>query len=130
MIRVIASLLLAATGAGAVYGGIMLITDPTGWKLGLNTSLLQHSPFDDFLIPGLILFIVLGIGCLFVCIQTLVKARRSATWIIFSGFTIAGWISTQILMIREVTGIQILFAIIGILLVILGIIERKKEFEA
>jgi hypothetical protein len=130
MIRIIASLLLAGTGAGAVYGGMLLVADPTGWKLGLNTSLLQHSPFDDFLMPGLILLVILGFGSLLVLALSLMKTKHSATWIILSGFVLSGWISVQILMIREVNGLQILFAFAGILLVVLGIIERRKEFNA
>jgi hypothetical protein len=127
MIRALIILMLVITGAGAVYGGIVLISDPSGWKLGLHTGMLQFSPFSDFLVPGLILVFVLGLGSLFVSTIAILKAKKYATWVIFMGFIIAGWISIQILMIRDVQFLQIFFAFIGIMLVVLGILERRKE---
>lgn len=129
MIRIISALLLAITGAGAVYGGILLITDPTGWKLGLNTSILQHSPFTDFFVPGVILLVVLGFGSLLVAALAIIKTQRYATWIIFMGFIIAGWISVQILMLHDVQLLHIIFAFVGIVLTVFGIVERKREYE-
>jgi hypothetical protein len=129
MTRILAALLLAFTGAAAVYGGIFLITDPTGWKLGLNSSILQYSPFKDFLLPGLILFFVIGLGSLLVSALAILRIRRYATWVIFMGFILAGWISIQILMIRDVELLQILFALIGLVLIVLGILDRRKEIQ-
>jgi hypothetical protein len=129
MIRTIASFLLAINGAGAVYGGILLVTDPTGWKLGMPTSVLQYSPFSDFLIPGLLLLIIIGVGSLLVCALTLVKARGYAVWTLFMGFTLSIWIAVQMLMLRDVHALQLLYAFIGILLIVLGILERRNQFE-
>jgi hypothetical protein len=129
MIRIIASFLLAINGAGAVYGGILLATDPTGWKLGMPTSILQYSPFSDFLVPGLLLLIIIGVGSLLVCALTLVKARGYATWTIFMGFTLSIWIAVQMLMLRDVHALHLIYAFIGILLIVIGILERRKEFE-
>jgi len=53
---------LAFLGVSAVFGGIVLTLNPTGSWLQLPRSILQFSPFRDFLIPGLILGIVFGIG--------------------------------------------------------------------
>ncbi|MBI5544293.1 MAG: hypothetical protein HY901_10415 [Deltaproteobacteria bacterium] len=42
----------------------MMIVDPTGGLLQMPLSTLRGSIFGDFLIPGLILFVVLGLGAL------------------------------------------------------------------
>jgi hypothetical protein len=42
-------------------GGIGLITDPTGASLKIPQEWLSQSPFKNYLMPGTILFIVLGI---------------------------------------------------------------------
>ena len=47
---------------GALGGGWGLITAPDGSNLGMPLSMLEHSPFPDFLIPGWILLTVLGLG--------------------------------------------------------------------
>ena len=55
-------LLLAFLGVSAIGGGGALIISPSGKLLGgLPLSILKNSPFADFLIPGIILFVVLGI---------------------------------------------------------------------
>ena len=66
-IRNILLFLLGFLGVGALFGGGVLIVSPSGKLFGMPLSLLDNSPFTDFLIPGLILFIVLGlIPCLLV----------------------------------------------------------------
>jgi hypothetical protein len=49
-------------GIGAIAGGIALILGPRGEILPLPMSALAGSPFSTYLMPGLILFTVLGIG--------------------------------------------------------------------
>ncbi|MEJ2594102.1 MAG: hypothetical protein P8100_03020 [bacterium] len=129
MTRILIIILLAFNGLGAVYGGIMLISDPSGWKLGLPISLLEHSPFEDFLIPGFILFIVIGLGNLVVCGLVILRTGKNASWVIVAGFALAVWIAVQLLMIRQVHYLHIIYAFVGILLMILGIIDRKRELE-
>lgn len=46
---------------GAIGGGGVLILAPDGSLMGMPVSLLENSPFSDFLIPGLILFIINGL---------------------------------------------------------------------
>ena len=53
--------LLALLGIGALYGGGLLVISPSGEMLGMPISHLDASPFRSFLIPGLILFTILGI---------------------------------------------------------------------
>jgi len=55
--------LLAMLGLGAIGGGGALILSPSGKLLGgLPLAMLNKTPFSDFLIPGIILFFVLGPG--------------------------------------------------------------------
>lgn len=60
-------ILLGFLGICALFGGVTLIVSPSGKLLGgLPLSLLEHSPFDNFLIPAIILAVVLGILPLFI----------------------------------------------------------------
>jgi hypothetical protein len=47
-------------GISAVAAGTVLSSDPSGRALSFETQWLDHSPFDDYLIPGLFLGIVNG----------------------------------------------------------------------
>lgn len=48
-------------GIGAIVGGGALILSPDGSLTGIPLYFLDNSPFSDFLIPGLILFIFNGL---------------------------------------------------------------------
>jgi hypothetical protein len=54
-------LVLLVLSVGALYGGYHLITDSSGGKMGLPVSWLERTGFPDYLIPGLILFTMLGV---------------------------------------------------------------------
>src|SRR5690554_6405752 len=48
-------------GIGAMAGGLGAILNPLN-PMGLGTEQLRRSPFDDYLIPGIFLFTVIGLG--------------------------------------------------------------------
>ncbi len=45
-----------------VAGGLGLVTEPNGTNLGFQVEWLSQSPFTDYLIPGIILLVVIGVG--------------------------------------------------------------------
>ena len=54
-------ILLAFLGLGALGGGAVFVISPNGEMFRMPVSILAHSPFGSFLVPGIILFCVLGI---------------------------------------------------------------------
>jgi hypothetical protein len=128
MIRIATIILLIINGLFAIFGGCTLLIDPAGSKLDLTTESLKYSPFSDYLIPGLILFIILGLGSAITSIIVGLKVKGYPFLTIFMGFALSIWISVQMLMLREMNGLQIVFGLIGIILIILGISLRRKEY--
>ena len=59
--RNILLILLGFLALGAIGGGGVLIISPTGELIGMPLSELRNSPFNSFLLPGVILFSVLGL---------------------------------------------------------------------
>lgn len=53
--------LMLFQGISGLYGGIALVIDPTGELLQMPISMLENSPFNNFLVPGVILLTMLGI---------------------------------------------------------------------
>nr|NIQ57495.1 hypothetical protein [Gemmatimonadota bacterium]NIS34271.1 hypothetical protein [Actinomycetota bacterium]NIU69053.1 hypothetical protein [Actinomycetota bacterium]NIW30912.1 hypothetical protein [Actinomycetota bacterium]NIX23286.1 hypothetical protein [Actinomycetota bacterium] len=43
-------------------GGLALLVDPSGALVGLPTAPLASTPFADFLVPGLVLGLLFGVG--------------------------------------------------------------------
>ena len=64
-------------GLGGIAGGFGLVTEPSGANLGFHMEWLSKSPFSDYLIPGLILFIVIGIGSLAGGVLSVLRYRYS-----------------------------------------------------
>jgi hypothetical protein len=54
--------LQALLGFGAVVSGAMLVAAPDGSVMRMPSSLIEKSPFPNFLIPGLILFTFVGVS--------------------------------------------------------------------
>ena len=87
--------------------------------------MLDGSPFQDFLIPGIILFTVNGIGNLSAGILSF-RRHRLAGWTgIFFGFALMIWIFIQVNMIGGGNWLQYLYFGLGLVEVILGVFIRE-----
>ena len=120
LIRGIALGLLEVTAAGALYGGWQLMTDPTGGKLGISTGLLAQTPFTNFLWPGVILFVVIGLGSITATIWVMRQWYYYSIAVMLVGVSLTGWIAIQIPLIREFHWLQAAFGGIGLALIAAG----------
>jgi hypothetical protein len=126
---------LAFLSISALFGGVVLVGSPSGAWLHIPLSVLQYSPFSDFLIPGLILGLVFGFGS-FVTVLALwwrptwpsagALTRLTGEQWAWSAALALGvgqiiWIVTQILMLRGLDGLQVLYGSLGILIVVLAL---------
>ncbi len=126
---------------GALGGGAALIASPKGGIIKLPLSDLRGSPFGDFLIPGIVLFVVLGVGPLVVA-WALVRRPRSALleavnpfrhqyW----GWTLSGvigvglviWIAVEILFI-PLTFLQPFYAGLGLIIILLTLAPSVRAY--
>jgi len=61
-------------GAFGLLGGYAAISTP-GRPFGISPNVLKNGPFTNFLIPGLALFIIIGIGHLLTAVIMLRKNK-------------------------------------------------------
>ena len=128
-LRILACLLLLFNGTGAIFGGWSFIQDPTGAGLKIPTTYLEHSPFQDFLIPGIVLFTVNGVLSMVTLVWTLMQWKHYGWLIMLQGAMLVGWIIIQMLMIREIYYLQFIFGGIGIILLWIGWTLKVKSEE-
>jgi len=76
--------LLVLQALGGIAGGAALAVKPSGDLLKMPLSYIEDSPFHDYRIPGLLLFLVLGVFPLAVAIGLL--QRRPWAW--FGAFAV------------------------------------------
>lgn len=138
--RNILLLLLAFLGIGAIFGGGVLIISPDGGLFGMPLSLLENSPFNSFLIPGIILFLVLGI---FPCalIFALIKKPKNElaerinffsdmhwawTYSIYAAFALIIWIQVEMIFIRAVHWSHSFYMFIGIAVIFVALLPQVR----
>lgn len=128
-LKILVVTLLLLNGTGALYGGWNLIIYPDGSSLGLPVAYLENSPFDSYLIPGLILISVNGLFS-FLTLGFLAFNHAKTLWFIFAqGILLLGWILVQVIIIQVFHPFQLIFGLIGIILTVLGwikIFELRK----
>lgn len=117
-------------GFGAVFGGLGLVIDPSGELIKMPISLLEYSPFSNFLIPGIILLVMLGILPLVVSYGLIRKwhwevADRlnlfpqkhwSWTYSLYIGVILIIWITVQIYFIKQIATIHEAYIFLGLLI--------------
>jgi hypothetical protein len=111
-------------GIGAVSGGLAAITNPNE-PLGASVELLKNSPFKDYLIPGIILFTVIGLGNIISALMLRFMPRIQGYISSVFSWALVIWIIVQCLMLDSIIFLHVLFFIIG---VIQGLLSMKILF--
>jgi small-conductance mechanosensitive channel len=136
--------LLAFLGVGALGGGAFLLIDPSGTSMQWSLEALSGSPFQNYLIPGLLLFTVFGVGSVVVMVALPLRPKWSfaasltrftgkhwtwsATFVIGLGQMI--WIITQVLMVSISSWLQPVCAVTGVLIVLLTLEPGLRRYLA
>jgi len=135
-------LLVTIEAACALFGGYSLIKDPSGEAIKLPLSLLNGTIFHNFLIPGIFLFIALGVFPLFLIYSLYFKPRWKFanklniysgyhwawTYTLFTSIILITWINLMMMILG--TGSMILGAtgLFGILILIVTLLPDVKSF--
>ena len=120
-VRLWALVLLAFLGIGGIAGAVPMIVSAVRQTPGvIPLSLLQHSPFHSYLIPGIILLVANGLLPLWVSLR--LKARRpfSGLWTAAQGCVLLGWLIVQCAMLRLVNWLHSVYLALALLLIALG----------
>ena len=125
-IRILSIVFLLIVAVNALMAGYSFIVQPDGRGLGVPLSMLRHSPFTDFFLPGLVLFIVNGVMNLVVA-GVVLWGKRSRRYLlmVLQGILLTGWIVVQVHMLREFNFLHGIMGCIGVFLFFAGIGLRR-----
>ncbi len=107
---------------GALGGGLVLMIAPRGEIMPLPLSALAGSPFDTYLVPGLILFGVLGLGPLVAARLAWLRHPLAPTAALVVGVALLIWVAVEVAIIgySSEPPLQAIYGILGIAIVLVA----------
>jgi hypothetical protein len=133
--------LLAFLALGAIIGGGALIISPSGKLLRMPLSNLGSSPFNNFLIPGIILFLILGLVPIFLIIALLKKPESkvaeyinffkdmhwSWTSTIYIAFALIIWIQIEMVFLDSVHWFHTFYMFFAIIIIFIALLPQVRN---
>ena len=128
IVKLLAILLLSVNGIGAIYGCFHLITDPSGSTLQMPLHYLELSPFQNYLVPGIILITVNGIFSFITLSVIFINSKVYPWFILTQGILLSGWIIVQTILLKMFYApLHATFLGIGVVLIGCGLYLRRRE---
>jgi len=117
-------------GLSGLAGGIGLVLDPSGQSVQIPIEWLQGSPFDSYLIPGLVLLIVLGFYPLYLFYGLIKKSSWVWPGTLFLGMALLIWIFVEILVVgyHAEPPLQLIYGMLGLFISVLALTKTVKQF--
>lgn len=127
-------------GVGAVFGGGALILSPDGTLLHMPLELLKYTAFDSFLIPGIILFSVLGLYPIYIAFLLIFEkpmligerirfdSSASGAWnhSLYIGFLLIGWITIEAYLMHDIVFIHVFYIFLGLAIQAVTVLPSVK----
>jgi hypothetical protein len=128
---------LSLNGLG---GGVVFILEPDGSMMGMSTDWLVRTPFTNFLILGICLFLLNGVFPLIALIGLITKKDNRLfnslnvlkdkhwawTFTLYSGIITISWIIVQQL-IAEYFVLQPIITAVGLINIVLALMPRVQK---
>jgi hypothetical protein len=107
---------------GALGGGLVLTIAPRGEIMPLPLAALAGSPFDTYLVPGLILFGVLGLGPLVAARLAWLRHPLAPTAAFVVGVGLLIWVAVEVAIIgySNEPPLQAIYGILGVAIVLVA----------
>ena len=128
--RILSIALLVLLGGAAMAGGASLVLVPSGEGIGLPLSLLEGTIFENYLIPGLVLFFGIGVCSIVTALLVVLRNSYATRLTVLQGAIICCWIGVQVVIINTLNPIQIVVGGIGFTVFFLGLLQQEEESMA
>lgn len=127
-VRLVLCALLVVEGLTALLGGVQLVIDPSGRRVGLALEWLQGSPFTDYLWPGLVLGSLLGVLPLVAVYGVFLNQRWGWSLGFLVGVALMIWLTVQIRMIGYFSEppLQLIYAFLAAAIAVLALVGGRR----
>ncbi len=111
---------------GAIPAGIMMIISPDGSLLSME-EIVEVIPFENLIIPGILLILVNGLGQGVAGLLSLKKHKYAPHGGFIFGVSLVIWIVVQVIMVEDIAFLHILYFFIGILEGVLSVLMYQTR---
>lgn len=119
-------ILLSFISVTAILSGLMMISYPDGSALNLSPGLLEGTPFKNYMVPGILLVIFVGIINLLAVFYNMKRDPKRYTWALTGGIMICVWIITQMILIRSFQWLHIVYLAMGVVVILISFQLKGK----
>ncbi len=134
-------ILVALQAVSGLGGGAVLVIDPSGGLIGMPLSVLRGGPFVDFLVPGVILLLVLGVVPAAIAVALWRRPRWGAmgrlerafgehwSWV---GAGVVGvglllWLAVELWVVGP-SSLLVMYAMLALAIIALALLPSTKRF--
>jgi hypothetical protein len=134
--------LLLLLGLGGIAGGAAFLLAPDGHIMGMPVEQLKNTPFSNYFIPGLLLFLFMGIYPFF----TAYSLYRLPNWRFFesinpyknmhwawaacllAGAAVSIWITVQVELLGFISPLQPIYFFYGLIIIIITLFPNVRRY--
>jgi hypothetical protein len=125
--RTVSLVLLFFLGLSALPAAIFMLMDPSGSEMGLPAEMLDQTPFNSFLIPGILLGFFNGILSLLFAILVIKKHRLQAWMVMFQGSILMIWLTVEVFMGLYYPALTLPYYLVAMLLLSCGLFMKLSK---
>ena len=116
----------AFVALSAFVARAMFMAAPSGRLMGMTEATLARSPFVSYLVPGIVLFTVVG-GTQALAAWAELRRWPRAGWLsVVKGVVLAGWIAVQVAMIGLGHPMQPSLLVAGVVIAGMGWVRMRR----
>ena len=113
--------LLLAVGLQALIPGWQIMTDGSVYGFKLPADWLNvYWPFDGYFVAGLVLFLVIGVGCTVAAVVDATNRKASPVVALVMGLVVTGWIAGELVFLTQTMVMTWFILACGLLLIALA----------
>ncbi|MEJ5995277.1 hypothetical protein WG904_12695 [Pedobacter sp. Du54] len=127
LLKTLLLILLLTNGVSAVYGGWHMIDKPDGTSLNLPLQYLRYTPFNDYLLPGILLFSMIGMYSIALFAMVMGGAVKYGWLLIIEGVVLSLWIIAQLIYRIPFSTLHGVFLFISVIFIYTGMLKLRTS---
>lgn len=124
--RVLLLILVGFAGISAFITGLLMLNYPDGTILGVPPDMIQASPFNNLVVPGIILGFGVGGVNLMALYHFMDPKKQGYDWATAGGVVTCGWVAVQFTLIHSILWVQAIYLLAGLATILLSLQLKNK----